>query len=305
MKLLLGIPSAGSPVAPFLESVAQLRLPPSVTVLERVLMTGNFVPAQRDLIVERALERNADVLIMCDDDMVLSPNALVDLCALLEADARNALAGALYYSRDSFRPMVVDRWDENDTRTAVIPAFDREPVPVDGVGFGCVALRVSALRELMPRISRPTCSSNAAPAGCAYATRTISSARAFGKLGIACFSTPACAAVTTIASRAPLRPRPGSRRKLRDGNAWPRWLTATPVLVEARPAPTEHDRIARSRERRLRDCSLADFAEKRRLIAAFSGNRTRVGLPTRNKLQAPADLIVESLESLELPLPVL
>ena len=65
-------------------------------------------------------------------------------------DPRAALVGALYYSRDSFRPMVVDRWDESDTRTAVIPAFDHEPIPVDGVGFGCVALRVSALRDLMP-----------------------------------------------------------------------------------------------------------------------------------------------------------
>ena len=46
--------------------------------------------------------------------------------------------------------MVVDEWDEHDTRTAVIPAFDREPVAVDGVGFGCVAIRIAALRDLMP-----------------------------------------------------------------------------------------------------------------------------------------------------------
>jgi len=150
LKLLLGIPSAGAPALPFLESLAQIELPPAVTEFERVLITGNFVPAQRDLIVEHALERNAGLLVMCDDDMVLPPSAVVDLFAALEGRPRAALVGALYYSRDSFRPMVVDRWDEHDTRTAVIPAFDREPVVVDGVGFGCVALRVSALRELMP-----------------------------------------------------------------------------------------------------------------------------------------------------------
>lgn len=150
MKLLLGIPSAGAPAQPFLESLAQIQLPPSVSDLERVLITGNFVPAQRDLIVERALERHADVLVMCDDDMVLPARAIVDLSSVLDQYPGAALAGALYYSRDGFRPMVTDRWDENDTRTAVIPAFDREPVAVDGVGFGCVALRVSALRELMP-----------------------------------------------------------------------------------------------------------------------------------------------------------
>ncbi len=127
-----------------------MALPSSASVIERVMITGNFVPAQRDLIVERALELNSDVLLMCDDDMVLAPNVWVDLCALLEADPRTAVAGALYYSRDSFRPMVVDRWDEDDTRSAVIPAFDLAPVAVDGVGFGCVAIRVSALRDLEP-----------------------------------------------------------------------------------------------------------------------------------------------------------
>ncbi|MGA7747833.1 MAG: hypothetical protein WCA52_12570 [Candidatus Aquilonibacter sp.] len=150
MKLLLGIPSAGSPAAPFLQSVGQLTLPPSVEQFERIVVTGNYVPAQRDLIVERALELNADVVVMCDDDMVLPNDALIGLCSALDANESAALAGALYYSRDSFRPMVVDEWDEHDTRTAVIPAFDREPIAVDGVGFGCVAIRVAALRDLMP-----------------------------------------------------------------------------------------------------------------------------------------------------------
>ncbi len=238
MKLLLGIPSAGSPVAPFLESVAQLRLPPSVTVLERVLITGNFVPAQRDLIVERALERNADVLIMCDDDMVLSPNALVDLCALLEADARNALAGALYYSRDSFRPMVVDRWDENDTRTAVIPAFDREPVPVDGVGFGCVALRVSALRELMPP----------------YFAAHVFIERSAGRVRVCDEDYLFCARLRKAGHRVFLHPgvRCGHYDRQSSAIAPKAWeppeitrrermaalVDGHPVLVEARPAPT-------------------------------------------------------------------
>ena len=150
LKLLLGIPSAGAPAAPFLESLAKLELPPSAEQFTRCVITGNYVPAQRDLIVERALESSADILIMCDDDMVLPPHAVTRLCATLEANPRAAIAGALYYSRDGFRPMVVDKWNEHDTRTAIIPAFDREPVAVDGVGFGCVALRVSALRELMP-----------------------------------------------------------------------------------------------------------------------------------------------------------
>jgi hypothetical protein len=150
LKLLLGIPSAGTPAAPFLESLAKIELPAPIETFTRCVISGNYVPAQRELIAERALESGADILVMCDDDMVLPPDAFARLCATLEADPRTAIVGALYYSRDGFRPMVVDGWDEQDTRTAVIPAFDRDPVAVDGVGFGCVALRVSALRELMP-----------------------------------------------------------------------------------------------------------------------------------------------------------
>jgi hypothetical protein len=150
LRILLGIPSAGTPAAPFIESLAKIELPVSAEQFARCVITGNYIPAQRDLIVERALESGVDILVMCDDDMVLPVGAVTALCSTLAANPRAAVAGALYYSRDGFRPMAVDKWNEHDTRTAVIPAFDREPVAVHGVGFGCVALRVSALRDLMP-----------------------------------------------------------------------------------------------------------------------------------------------------------
>jgi len=150
LKLFLGIPSAGSPAPPFVESLARIALPASVERFERTVVTGNYVPAQRDLIVERAIEARADILVMCDDDMVLPTDAFVTLCAALENDESAAIAGSLYYSRDGFRPMTVEHWDGSDTRTARVPAFDREPVAVDGVGFGCVAIRVAMLREHAP-----------------------------------------------------------------------------------------------------------------------------------------------------------
>lgn len=148
MKIFFGIPSAGSPTEPFVQSIATLSIPPHAVAFDRCVAQGNFVPAQRELIAERALEANADVLLMCDDDMVLPSSAVTDLCAVLDAQPRCGLAGALYYSRDGFRPMVVDSWDPGDTTTATIPAFDRAPVSVAGIGFGCVAIRVSALRDL-------------------------------------------------------------------------------------------------------------------------------------------------------------
>ncbi len=150
MRILLGIPSYGSPAPPFLESIAALALPAGTVAFESFTVTGNFVPAQRELIVERALADRADFLVMCDDDMVLPREALVALLEVMHARARCALAGALYYSRDGFRPMAVDDWDPSDTTTATVPAFGTQPVPVAGVGFGCVVLRMDAVRELAP-----------------------------------------------------------------------------------------------------------------------------------------------------------
>lgn len=146
MRLMLGIPTAGSPAAPFLQSLAQLALPPGAQAFERSVVTGNFIPAQRDLLLERAIAWNADVLIMCDDDMIVPPHALIDLCAVLDSRPRAAVAGALYYSRDGLRPMAVGGWDCEDTAKGWVPAFDdATPVAVDGVGSGCMAIRIAAV----------------------------------------------------------------------------------------------------------------------------------------------------------------
>lgn len=151
MKLLIGIPTGGQPTRPFLDALARLTLPDDVVEADRVVWTGNFVSAQREMIARDAVARGADLLAMIDDDVVAPADALVKLSAALDADPKAALAGALYYSRDGARPMAVDRWDSADTTTAAIPAYARETVAaVDGVGFGCVIVRVAALRALEP-----------------------------------------------------------------------------------------------------------------------------------------------------------
>lgn len=148
MRLFLGVPSAGAPVQPFVDSLSRIALPGGVRAFERGIVTGNFVPAQRDLLIERALDWNADAIAMCDDDMILPDDALVKLWDALAAKPAAGIAGALYYSRDGLRPLVVDGWNAADTREGWIPAFDdRTPVAVDGVGFGCVVIRADAIRS--------------------------------------------------------------------------------------------------------------------------------------------------------------
>ncbi|MDB5028179.1 MAG: hypothetical protein JWO66_1868 [Candidatus Eremiobacteraeota bacterium] len=149
MKLLIGIPTSGQPTRPFLDALAKLELPASVTEAERLVWTGNAVAVQREMIARDAVERGADLLAMVDDDIVAPPDALARLIGALEADPSAALAAALYYSRDSARPMAVSRWVSTDTTSAAIPAYGGDRVAqVDGVGFGCVVLRVAALRAI-------------------------------------------------------------------------------------------------------------------------------------------------------------
>lgn len=148
MKIALGIPTSGAPSQPFLESLTQLHIPTSVSSFERIVVSGNYVPAQRELIVRRALDAGAERLLMCDDDMILPPDALQKLAVVLDRDPECALAGALYYSRDGFRPMAVDDWDPENTTTAHVPAFTDQPVTVSGVGFGCVLVRLDALAAM-------------------------------------------------------------------------------------------------------------------------------------------------------------
>lgn len=146
MKFYLGVPTGGAPATPFVESLANIDLPAGAEAFERGIVTGNFVPAQRDVLFERALDWGADLIAMCDDDMVVPRDAFAMLCRTLEANPSAALAGALYYSRDGLRPLAVDGWDPNDTRSGWIPAYDdRTPVAVDGVGFGCVVVRAKCI----------------------------------------------------------------------------------------------------------------------------------------------------------------
>jgi len=149
VKLLIGIPTGGQPTRPFLDALAALELPPSITGADRLVWTGNAVAVQREMIARDAVQRGTDLLAMIDDDIVAPPDALVKLIAALEENPDAALAGALYYSRDSARPMAVARWSSGDTTTAAIPAYASGNVAVvDGVGFGCVVVRVAALRAL-------------------------------------------------------------------------------------------------------------------------------------------------------------
>jgi hypothetical protein len=150
-RILLGIASGGSPAQPFVEALGALRLPAGTAGLERSVAFGNFIPAQRELIMQDALDGEYDYLFFVDDDIVLPNDALEHLVETMESDSLTAVVGGLYYSRDAVRPIVVAGWDSADTTTAYIPAYTATSTgPVDGIGFGCALLRVATARTFAP-----------------------------------------------------------------------------------------------------------------------------------------------------------
>lgn len=148
MKLVIGVPTAGSPAKPFLESLTQLVIPPLITAAANITISGNFVPAQRELIVRHALRERADMLLMIDDDIVAPPDTITALLEVMQSDPQCGLAGGLYYSRDGLRPMAVANWNPHDTAAAYTPAFGDGPAAVDGIGFGCVLIRSSVFLQM-------------------------------------------------------------------------------------------------------------------------------------------------------------
>jgi hypothetical protein len=148
VNLVIGIPTGGNPAKPFIESLSRIALPESVTGFGNVSITGNFAPAQRELIVRHALRSNADFLLMIDDDIIAPADTIVKLLSVFDSDDGCALVGGLYYSRDGLRPMAVADWDPANTTFAYTPAFTDAPVPVAGVGFGCVLVKCSVFQEL-------------------------------------------------------------------------------------------------------------------------------------------------------------
>jgi len=148
-RILLGVASGGTPAQPFIDGLSALRLPAGTAALERSVAFGNYIPAQRELIMQDALDGAYDYLFFVDDDIVLPGDALERLLETIEADPQTAVVGGLYYSRDEVRPIAVGGWDSADTTTAYVPAYTSTSTdPVDGIGFGCALLRVSVARTL-------------------------------------------------------------------------------------------------------------------------------------------------------------
>jgi len=137
MRLFLAILTQLGPVKPFLDSVSKLQLPPG-SVSMHSIVTGDFAPAQREILFAQALDWGAEYILTLDDDVVLPPTAALALGEVIRNDAAAGIIGALTYARTDGQPAVRGAWDPAN------PA----PQPVETVGLGCAMIRASILRGM-------------------------------------------------------------------------------------------------------------------------------------------------------------
>jgi hypothetical protein len=140
MRLFLAILSPSAPAPPFLESTKKLRLPKGTVTMHSVV-TGDFAPAQREILFAQALDWGADYILALDDDIALHENTLLALNDAMSKNENAGIVGAVSLTRGELQPMVRGTWDPAN------PA----PTPVDGVGFACALIRAS----ILPAFERP------------------------------------------------------------------------------------------------------------------------------------------------------
>ena len=137
MRLFLAVLSQLGPVKPFLDSVTKLQVPPG-TVSMHSIMTGDFAPAQREVLFTQAIDWGAEYILTLDDDVVLPPNAVLALSEIIRNDAAAGIVGALTYPRGGAEPAVAGAWNASN------PAAQA----VEGLGLGCAMIRASIVRGM-------------------------------------------------------------------------------------------------------------------------------------------------------------
>jgi hypothetical protein len=136
MRLFLAILSPNAPAEPFLESVKKLRLPKGTVTIHSVV-TGDFSPAQREVLFAQALDWGADYILALDDDIVLHENTLLALHDAMQKDPQAGIVASASLSRGDLQPMVRGTWDPQNA----------VPTAVEGVGFACALVRASVVRD--------------------------------------------------------------------------------------------------------------------------------------------------------------
>ncbi|HUA08791.1 MAG TPA: hypothetical protein VMA98_05900 [Candidatus Acidoferrales bacterium] len=136
MRIFIAILTRFGATKPFLEGVSKLQLPRGSASMHSIV-SGDFAPAQREMLFVQAMDWGAEYILTLDDDVAPSPSAVMDLIDAIRSDAAAGIVGALTNGRDG-SPAVAGNWD----------AASPVPQVVEAIGFGCAIVRASIARTM-------------------------------------------------------------------------------------------------------------------------------------------------------------
>lgn len=146
-KVMIGIPSNRDLKKEF---VAQLlRLGQKVGINNLCMIQNAMINQCRDAIVTTAVQKGFEYIMWLDDDMIVPP----DVIERLMSHDKDICSG-IYFGRRNFRPLLFDINEEIENGETFYSIKNHTEYPdngllkVDGIGFGCVLTKVSALTKI-------------------------------------------------------------------------------------------------------------------------------------------------------------
>ena len=154
MKTLIAVPAMDMVHTSFVRSLVGLE---TVGDIDFIIPQSTLIYDARNLIAQKAVEKEFDRVLWLDSDMVLPKDAFKKLSAHI--DAGNEFVSGVYFTRKKpVRPTIFKRCridktlgmpipDTKQIRTDEIP--EDELFEIEGCGFGCVMTSVQLLDNVM------------------------------------------------------------------------------------------------------------------------------------------------------------
>ena len=149
MKILIAVPCMDLVPAQFASSLVTLKKVGECAV---AFQMGSLIYNSRNDLAKKALEAECDYIFWLDSDMVFEPDTLEKL--INDRESGDIITGLYFRRVQPFSPVVFSKlqitdaggcqWQNQDT----IPG---EIFPVDGCGFGCVLMPVSAVADVLAK----------------------------------------------------------------------------------------------------------------------------------------------------------
>ena len=149
MKILIAVPCMDLVPAQFASSLATLRKVGDCVV---AFQMGSLIYNSRNDLAKKAIASECDYILWLDSDMVFDPDTLEKLIA--DRESGDIISGLYFRRVQPFSPVAFSQlqiteqggciWKNQET----IPG---EIFPVEGCGFGCVLMPVSAVADIIAK----------------------------------------------------------------------------------------------------------------------------------------------------------